>query len=632
MPRSAALPLAARRPAAPPRRRRRRTARRCRGPSSRGCARRSRRRSPARVRAWPARMKLSAIGERIDEAGADRLHVEGGAARSCRARLHLGGGGGKGVVGRRGGQHDQVDLVGRRCRPPSSAARAAAIARSEVSLARRRRYGAGGCRCAATIHSSEVSSRVGQLGVGDDPLAADRRRSRRPASGRPCQSAADLRACRGCRRGRQRAKLVADLVEEAVGRHVDGDADGVGEAERVGAAMALHRDAVEAEEDGAVVAPRDRARSRSLFSARRAKQIADARESANAGRPRAGSRHRACAVPSAVFSATLPVKPSVTTTSTVPAAMSSPSTKPWKLQRRAGVAQAAPRLAHRVVALQLLGADIEQPDGRLQQAQHGAGEDVAHQRELHQVVGVALDIGAEIEHHALAAPRREEGGDRRPVDARQRLAARTSPSPSARRYCRPRPRSRPRPSATASIASRMLEPRPGAQRRRRLGVAGDDLVGVVDGGARLAAAAAWRAAAGSGSRRRTAGTATCGKRCSAMFAPFTTMSGAWSPPMASSAMTIRSAHRRWRSPGQTRSRASRPRPRPLRGRRNGRRRRRHDAAASARRNSGIRHSCWRFSAWCGAAHVAARLRGLLLRNGHGNELYKLGGRPAKGRW
>ena len=33
--------------------------------------------------------------------------------------------------------------------------------------------------------------------------------------------------------------------------------------------------------------------------------------------------------PSAVFSATLPVKPSVTTTSTVPLAMSSPSTKPW---------------------------------------------------------------------------------------------------------------------------------------------------------------------------------------------------------------------------------------------------------------------------------------------------------------
>ncbi|MNE91892.1 hypothetical protein D3C80_1895620 [compost metagenome] len=34
------------------------------------------------------------------------------------------------------------------------------------------------------------------------------------------------------------------------------------------------------------------------------------------------------AVPSAVFRAILPVKPSVTTTSTVPLAMSSPSTKP----------------------------------------------------------------------------------------------------------------------------------------------------------------------------------------------------------------------------------------------------------------------------------------------------------------
>ena len=35
------------------------------------------------------------------------------------------------------------------------------------------------------------------------------------------------------------------------------------------------------------------------------------------------------AMPSAVFRATLPVKPSVTTTFTVPLAMSSPSTKPW---------------------------------------------------------------------------------------------------------------------------------------------------------------------------------------------------------------------------------------------------------------------------------------------------------------
>ena len=35
------------------------------------------------------------------------------------------------------------------------------------------------------------------------------------------------------------------------------------------------------------------------------------------------------AVPSAVFRATLPVNPSVTTTSTVPLPISSPSTKPW---------------------------------------------------------------------------------------------------------------------------------------------------------------------------------------------------------------------------------------------------------------------------------------------------------------
>src|SRR5690348_2038026 len=49
---------------------------------------------------------------------------------------------------------------------------------------------------------------------------------------------------------------VADLVEEAVDLQVDGDADGVGEAVSVGTAMALDADALQTEEDGAVVAAR----------------------------------------------------------------------------------------------------------------------------------------------------------------------------------------------------------------------------------------------------------------------------------------------------------------------------------------------------------------------------------------
>ena len=177
-------------------------------------------------------------------------------------------------------------------------------------------------------------------------------------------------------------------------------------------------------------------------------------------------------MPSAVLSATLPVKPSVTTTSTVPAAMSSPSTKPWNSPGRFVVAQHRRRLSH-LVPLHLLGADVQQADGRLGQAQHGAREDLAHDRELDQVVGVAFDIGAEVEHHAFAA--HASGRTTRSPAGRCPAAssARTSPSPSARRYCRRRRRHAASPFATASMASRMLESAPVAQReptacRRRL--------------------------------------------------------------------------------------------------------------------------------------------------------------------
>ncbi len=66
------------------RRRRRRRARRSCGRSSRGCARRSRRRSPA-----PACEPTADIGvrrrHRVDEARADRLQVEGRRHGACRA-------------------------------------------------------------------------------------------------------------------------------------------------------------------------------------------------------------------------------------------------------------------------------------------------------------------------------------------------------------------------------------------------------------------------------------------------------------------------------------------------------------------------------------------------------------------
>ena len=112
------------------------------------------------------------------------------------------------------------------------------------------------------------------------------------------------------------------------------------------------------------------------------------------------------AVPSAIFSATLPVKPSVTTTSTTPSVTSVPSTKPWKsigsvLSRSIA---AAPRTTSSPLSSSV--PTLSRPTRGLAHAQHDPREDLAHHRELEQVFGAALDVGAEIEndHRALAAP------------------------------------------------------------------------------------------------------------------------------------------------------------------------------------------------------------------------------------
>src|ERR1700730_9626128 len=84
-----------------------------------------------------------------------------------------------------------------------------------------------------------------------------------------------LRLVDGSLQRGERRDAGADLVEEAVHLHVDADADGVGEADGVRAAMALHRDAVESEEDGAVVAPGIEPLTQ-LLERGRGKDIADA--------------------------------------------------------------------------------------------------------------------------------------------------------------------------------------------------------------------------------------------------------------------------------------------------------------------------------------------------------------------
>ena len=146
--------------------------------------------------------------------------------------------------------------------------------------------------------------------------------------------------------------------------------------------------------------------------------------------------------------------------------------------RRHSAAQAGTGAAHRVIPLEVLRPHIQQPDRRLRQPQDRAREDVAHHGELHEVFGVALDVGAEVEHHAFAAPGRENRGDRRPVDAGQgfehEFGDRHQRAGIARRD----------DAVGAAIPDRIdrqphARPSPGAQRLRRLGVVRHRLIGMM---------------------------------------------------------------------------------------------------------------------------------------------------------
>ena len=79
-------------------------------------------------------------------------------------------------------------------------------------------------------------------------------------------------------------------------------------------------------------------------------------------------------------------------------------------------------LLDRLVALDVLDADIEQADRRPLLVLDRAYEHRAHDAELHELLRRAVDIGAEVEHVGVAAFHvGQHGGDRRPVDARQGL-------------------------------------------------------------------------------------------------------------------------------------------------------------------------------------------------------------------
>ena len=78
-----------------------------------------------------------------------------------------------------------------------------------------------------------------------------------------------------------------------------------------------------------------------------------------------------------------------------PAGRSRPSTLPMKLSPDA--LKQLVRLLHDGVPLLRLLADAEQPDGRIRAAEDVLGVDGAEPRELHQLLGRAVDVGARVE-------------------------------------------------------------------------------------------------------------------------------------------------------------------------------------------------------------------------------------------
>ncbi len=96
--------------------------------------------------------------------------------------------------------------------------------------------------------------------------------------------------------------------------------------------------------------------------------------------------------------------------------------EPVEAQRQAGrIAQHGGGVADDVRALELLGADVEQPHARHLHVEDRARIGRAHDRELDEIAGIALGIGAQVEHHGIVgAERRHKSGQRGPVDAGER--------------------------------------------------------------------------------------------------------------------------------------------------------------------------------------------------------------------
>ena len=104
---------------------------------------RPRRRPPARSGTCPRRTNWSAVAQRVDEAAAHRLHVEGRAARRAELRLQHAGRAREDHVRRGGGDDDEVEVAGGDAGRVAARCGAAASARSLVVSS-----SAAMCRCA----------------------------------------------------------------------------------------------------------------------------------------------------------------------------------------------------------------------------------------------------------------------------------------------------------------------------------------------------------------------------------------------------------------------------------------------------------------------------------------------------
>ena len=213
-----------------------------------------------------------------------------------------------------------------------------------------------------------------------------------------------------------------DLVRQVVAGHLIANIDRIRKALAVGAAMALDDDAVEAEHHAAVgfrgvqlVAQR----LEGVFG----KQIADLRAPAArhgvaqefGNLPRRALGRLQCDVAAKALG-------DDDVGGALADAVALDEADIIQL-RQVHRAQQLGCLANLLAALDFLDPDIEQSDGRPFQIEQHARHRAAHHRQRHQMMRIAADGGAEVEHHRIAARRGPYRRQRRPVDAGQHAQA-----------------------------------------------------------------------------------------------------------------------------------------------------------------------------------------------------------------